>query len=102
MSTRDVWCAVLPDFHVGGLGIQARAHLSGARVVPMDWSPRALAASESTIVSLVPAQVHDLVEAGVPPPARLRAVLVGGGGLDAGLDARVPRPGAGRCWPATG
>src|SRR6266851_5614716 len=28
----DAWCRVLPPFHVGGLGIEARAYLAGARV----------------------------------------------------------------------
>ncbi|MCA1732832.1 MAG: AMP-binding protein, partial [Acidobacteria bacterium] len=28
----DVWCAPLPEFHVGGIGIHARAFLTGSRV----------------------------------------------------------------------
>src|ERR1051326_1318394 len=33
-ATRDdVWSHVLPPFHVGGIGINARAHLSGSRVI---------------------------------------------------------------------
>ena len=32
-GAHDVWLCVLPAFHVGGLGIHARAFLSGARVV---------------------------------------------------------------------
>src|SRR5687767_8020692 len=32
-TAQDVWCCVLPTFHVGGLGIHARAFLNGARVV---------------------------------------------------------------------
>lgn len=91
----DVWCAVLPPFHVGGLGIWARAHLSGARVVSMPWDPRAFAASEATVASLVPAQVHDLLGAGVGPPARLRAILVGGGAFDPELDTAAAAAG----WP---
>src|SRR5947209_7140162 len=57
----DVWCCVLPTFHVGGLGIHARAYLSGARVVTMRWDPQAFVRAGSTLASLVPAQVHDLV-----------------------------------------
>src|ERR1700685_3894693 len=34
-SSKDVWLHALPDFHVGGLGIWARAHLSGAKVVKL-------------------------------------------------------------------
>ena len=87
-TAKDVWCRVLPLFHVGGLGIHARAHLSGARVIEMPWDARAVAASEATLASLVPAQVHDLVEAGLRPPATLREVLVGGGAFDPALQAR--------------
>src|SRR5438552_3729455 len=79
VTASDVWCSVLPTFHVGGLGIYARAHLSGARVVPMSWLPRAFVATDVTLASLVPAQVHDLIESGLTPPPRLRAILVGGG-----------------------
>lgn len=94
-DTRDLWCAVLPSFHVGGLGIYARAHLSGARVVTTTWDPAAFAASEATLASLVPAQVHDLVSAGLRPPATLRNILVGGGIFDPDLDARARTLG----WP---
>jgi o-succinylbenzoate---CoA ligase len=94
-SGNDVWCRVLPYFHVGGLGIHARAHLSGAAVIEMPWDARMFAATEATLASLVPAQVHDLVEGGLRPPATLRAVLVGGGAFDAGLQARGRAPG----WP---
>ncbi|HVR40607.1 MAG TPA: AMP-binding protein [Thermoanaerobaculia bacterium] len=75
-STRDdVWLCVLPAFHVGGLGIYARAHLSGARVVT-EWAP------DVTLVSLVPAQVSDFVREPRVAPQPLRAVVVGGGALD--------------------
>ena len=91
----DVWCAVLPEFHVGGLGIWARAHLSGARVVPMAWEPRRFAASVATVASLVPAQVHDLVSRRLAPSPRLRAILVGGGAFEASLDEGAQALG----WP---
>lgn len=78
----DVWCCVLPAFHVGGLGIHARAHLTGSRVISMDWDPQAFARTEATLASLVPAQVHDLVRLGLRPPPRLRLILVGGGAFD--------------------
>jgi o-succinylbenzoate---CoA ligase len=88
----DVWCCVLPTFHVGGLGIYARAFLSGSRVVAAAWDPQAFAAmSEVTLASLVPAQVSDLVREGLGAPGQLRAIVVGGGALEAQLydDARA-------------
>lgn len=82
VTSGDVWAAVLPPFHVGGLGVYARCHLAGARALPMEWDAHAFAESESTLASLVPAQVHDLVEKRATPPRTLRAILVGGGALD--------------------
>jgi O-succinylbenzoic acid--CoA ligase len=79
----DVWCCVLPTFHVGGLGIHARAFLTGSRVITMPWDPQEFARTEATLASLVPAQVYDLVQAGLRPPPNLRAILVGGGAFDA-------------------
>ncbi len=78
----DVWCCVLPTFHVGGLGVYARAHLSDSHVIPMSWEPHAFVSSDATLASLVPAQVHDLVAARLKPTRRMRAVLVGGGAFD--------------------
>lgn len=82
VTSRDVWAAVLPTFHVGGLGVYARCHLAGARALPMPWNPRAFAESEATIASLVPTQVQDLISAKLKPPPTLRAILVGGGIFD--------------------
>lgn len=70
----DVWCNLLPTFHVGGLGIHARAFLSGARVVSS-------LEEGVTLASLVPAQVVDLVRARQTAPRSVRAIVVGGGAL---------------------
>jgi len=80
VTSRDVWAAVLPTFHVGGLGVYARCHLAGARALPMAWDPRTFVESGATIASLVPAQVRDLI--GLRPPPILRVILVGGGAFD--------------------
>lgn len=88
----DVWCRPLPTFHVGGLGIHARAYLSGAAVLPLAWDAVAFAAMhEVTLASLVPAQVGDLVRAELIAPRRMRAIVVGGGALSGDLyrDARA-------------
>jgi len=93
-DARDVWLNVLPTFHVGGLGIHARAHLSGARVATLDaWDAATfgaqLTAHEVTLTSLVPTHVFDLVRAGVRPPPSLRAIVVGGGALAPDLYRRA-------------
>jgi O-succinylbenzoic acid--CoA ligase len=84
-SAGDAWCRVLPTFHVGGLGIHARALLAGSHVVSIDWNARAFAelcaAEEIAFSALVPAQVSDLVRERLIAPRSLRAIVVGGGAL---------------------
>ncbi|HYO76989.1 MAG TPA: AMP-binding protein [Thermoanaerobaculia bacterium] len=81
-DANDVWSCVLPTFHVGGLGILARAYQSGAGVIVSSWDARQFAAAEKvTLASLVPAQVADLVALRLQPPSKLRAIVVGGAAL---------------------
>ena len=85
----DRWLLALPSFHVGGLGIWARAHVSGIDVDDFygskTWCPHAffqsLVKSESTLTSMVPTQVYDLVQAKLTAPEHLRAVVIGGAAL---------------------
>lgn len=85
-TSRDLWLAVLPPFHVGGLAIFARAFLSGAHVRRELWSRERLPDwNDVTLASLVPAQLYDLVEMGRQPPSSLRMVFIGGGILTGAL-----------------
>ena len=91
-TAKDVWLKTLPSFHVGGLGIHARAHLSRSRVIESAlerWDAEAfhskLELSGATLLSLVPTQVYDLVSANLRAPKALRAVIIGGGRLDRDL-----------------
>jgi O-succinylbenzoic acid--CoA ligase len=97
-SASDVWMKTLPDFHVGGFGILARAHLNGARIVEsrlVKWEPAAFHAelneARATLLSLVPTQLHDLVAQGLASPKELRAVVIGGARLSTGLYERARR-----------
>ncbi len=90
-SPADRWLLALPDFHVGGMGILARCYQSSCPVVSLreKWSApayHAMACAEQvTLSSLVPAQLVDLVQADLPAPPSLRAVLIGGGRLETGI-----------------
>ncbi|MEA2488547.1 MAG: o-succinylbenzoate---CoA ligase, partial [Acidobacteriota bacterium] len=84
-TAADIWCCVLPTFHVGGLGIYARAHLSGAEVISMAWDPVRFAEQAVTLSALVPAQVRDLLQGGLTPPSSLRAIVIGGGAMSQAL-----------------
>ncbi|MEK6705446.1 MAG: AMP-binding protein [Bdellovibrionota bacterium] len=86
-DSSDIWINVLPVFHVGGLAIYARSHLSKARVVDFTaeygkWDClkfyEFVLENSGTLTSLVPAQIHDIVAAGLRSPPGLRAVFVGG------------------------
>lgn len=99
-NAQDVWTNPLPLFHVGGLGIAVRAGLTGSAAhFLQEWTAaefvRSADESGATLSALVPAQVHDLVGAGLHAPSGLRAVVVGGGALDDGLHARAAALG----WP---
>jgi o-succinylbenzoate---CoA ligase len=92
-NATDCWIHTLPDFHVGGLGIWARSHLSGAAVVPCKWDPmeyhRIACEAGATLSALVSAQVYDLVVHQLKAPPSLRAIIVGGGALPEELYAKA-------------
>ena len=97
----DHWFLALPDFHVGGFGVLARAQAAGCGFSRLagGWDAatfvQALSDCGATHTSLVPTQVYDLVEAGLCAPDRLRAVVVGGGALANDLGCRARALG----WP---
>ncbi len=86
----DGWFLALPEFHVGGLSVYARAHLSSAPVTPWPevgkkWNAKRFYAdlcdSNSAFVSLVPTQVWDLIDLKLSAPGSLKAAIVGGAAL---------------------
>ena len=113
-ASADAWLAALPPAtgwamplglgHVAGLGIVWRA-IRGqvpVRILPPGDSAAFLAAIREATpaishVSLVPVQLERVLDAGddTPPPATLRAVLLGGGPIPAALVTRALRAG----WP---
>ncbi len=95
----DTWLACLPLHHIGGVSILARCARSSATARVLDRFTveavaAALAEGNITHLSLVPAMLDRLLEAGVPP-GPLRYVLVGGAALSAPLFRRAMAAG----WP---
>lgn len=89
-SCDDVWLNSLPEFHVGGLGILARAYLSKSKVIPLEkWDVdlflHTILTHRVTLTSLVPTQLYDLVMRGISAPKSLRRVIIGGGALNTPL-----------------
>ena len=90
LTSEDIWLNPLPLFHIGGFSVGARCFLAGARELRFgNWQAldfyRVLKETKTSITSLVPTQVFDLVETGFRCPPNLRLVLVGGGGLRSDL-----------------
>ena len=91
VTSKDRWGLCLPLFHVGGLAILARAHLSRSSCFFFDkkWSASSfvtfLNCNKITLGSLVPTQVYDLVKAQLPCPSFVRAIVVGGERLNPAL-----------------
>ena len=101
-TSKDVWGLCLPEFHVGGLAIRERAALVGAQVRELcasAWNAtealQSMRSAGISLLSLVPTQLHDLLELGQAAPSTLRWVLIGGDRLPLALAASARRLG----WP---
>jgi len=89
VGSDSCWGLALPLHHVGGFGVAARAFAAGCDLAAYDqaWDAPAfgtwLADHQVTHTALVPTQIYDLVVAGRRAPNSLKAVVVGGGHLNA-------------------
>jgi O-succinylbenzoic acid--CoA ligase len=101
IGSDDVLGLALPTIHVGGYGVVVRAEISGARLARFEekWDADRFAlwceCEKVTVSSLVPTQVHDLVQTGRYGPKDLRVIVVGGGALDENLKEQARQQG----WP---
>ena len=90
-APNDRWGICLPLFHVGGLSILARAHLSRSSCFYYHgrWSAKSfvdfIKGRKITLSSLTPTQVYDLARERWECPPFVRAVAVGGGPLSGAL-----------------
>jgi O-succinylbenzoic acid--CoA ligase len=104
LTRDDIWLGNLSTFHVGGIGIHARAYANGAKVVPMPWDGwtrdgsgflSAIDEARATLASLTPTHLWDLVRVGARAPETLRGLFLGGGRIDPALVAEAKDLG----WP---
>ncbi len=99
ITQADTLGLVLPSYHVGGFGILARCHFSGAGLKRYQgkWNARRFTdwVDGVSVTSLVPTQVADLVKAKLEAPVGLRVIVVGGGALHDEVKAQARDLG----WP---
>lgn len=95
----DTWVLAMPLHHVGGISIVLRSAFVGARVRLLSgFDPVSFAnalRTGVTLASIVPTMLSRILDADPGPYEGLKAVLVGGGPIPAGLleraaNARVP------------
>lgn len=98
LTSEDVWGLSLPVYHVGGLSVLARAHLLKNKIVdvrkwePISWLEKM---KDVTITTVVPTQLHDLVQRKMRPSPKLRYIIVGGDFLSSKLKEEAMKLG----WP---
>lgn len=98
LTKDDVWGLSLPVYHIGGLSVLARAHLLGNKIIDVrKWDPESWIEKmkDVTITTIVPTQLHDLVQRGLKPSPKLRYIIVGGDFLSSKLKTEAMRLG----WP---
>jgi O-succinylbenzoic acid--CoA ligase len=101
VDAQSVWGLCLPWWHVGGFGVLARAFQAqcGYALYTEKWQALGAVAwlrdKRVTHVSMVPTQLHDIVQARCLAPPSLRELVIGGGKMAADLAARARELG----WP---
>ena len=100
LQAGDAWLACLPLCHIGGMAILYRCAEAGAAVVLHEgFDPQRvwddLEKYRVTHISLVPAMLARLLDAGRDSPPALKHALIGGGPLSAALAERARVAG----WP---
>ena len=98
LAAHDVWALSLPVYHIGGLSVVARAHLLGSKLLdarhwdPVEWIKKI---EDTSITTIVPTQLYDLVKRGIRAPANLKYIVVGGDFLNSKLKSEALALG----WP---
>ena len=94
---RDSWLLAMPLNHVGGLSILIRSAFAGGsvRLLP-GFDPQNFTAAmkeDVTMVSVVPTMLQRVLDSDAGPYEGLKAVLLGGGPIPAGLLERASQAG---------
>lgn len=87
LTDRDQFLNCLSPYHMGGFSVLFRSLMSSSGFSELqDWSPEKFVEfaneKKSTITSMVPSQIFDLVQKKIRAPKSLRIVLVGASALE--------------------
>ena len=98
-TPQDSWGLALPQFHVAGIGVSARAYLMQSHIHKFSgrWDSFAAEIEQNDIsyISLVPTQINDLIQLRCSSPKCVKKVFVGGGALAPALKSQITELG----WP---
>lgn len=101
-DANDHWGLVLPDFHIGGLAVRARAFLKNSNVFQQSWNSLMLKEdsidgvdhynfetwiikNKISFISMVPAQIFDLIQKKIKAPEVIKKVFIGASALNSTL-----------------
>lgn len=95
LGSSGQWLLALPSSYVAGVQVVCRSLVAGHEPVVVDGLDFAGAGQAATFTSLVPTQLHRLLEdeAQVGALRRLQAILLGGGPIDPALRTRAESEG---------
>jgi O-succinylbenzoic acid--CoA ligase len=85
VDAADRWLCPLPLFHVGGLAVLLRSAIYATTAVIAGNVRESLESGDATLASLVPTMLARLRDEGFQRAPALRAALLGGGPIPAGL-----------------
>lgn len=98
VGASGAWLLALPPAYVAGLNVVVRSLLAGHRPVVLDDHPSFAAAAAALpegprFLSVVPTQLHRLLETDAETLATFHTVLLGGGPIDPALRRRAAEAG---------
>lgn len=94
LGPQDIWGLSLPEYHIGGLSVLARAHLLQNKIIdcrgwrPDEWIKK-ITDEKISITTIVPTQLYDLVRDSKKAPPHLRYLVVGGDFLSLSLSQKA-------------
>lgn len=102
-GNEDHWGLVLPEYHVAGLAVHARAFLASSQVFSQSWNTIKLhnnlkswiAENKITYMSMVPTQIFDIVHQKIKAPDNIKKIFVGAAVLNSALREQAMQLG----WP---